>query len=80
MTQQGKDFILYMYQQFPATVGHIPMKEMVDKIEQNVRQSALDEAAELIDNNAKHLSGGGMARGVLLESRAAILSLKQKQP
>ncbi len=45
MTQQAKDFILYMYRQFPATVGHIPMKEMIEKIEQAIRLSTLDEAA-----------------------------------
>lgn len=47
LTIFGKPFIEYMNEQFPATVGHIPLKKYFDKVQE--MQEELERANNQID-------------------------------
>lgn len=44
MTEKSKQFLEYLNEQFPATVGHIPLKNMIN----DIYREGFENAAELV--------------------------------
>ena len=64
MSRTGKALLDYLHQQFPATVGHTPLVNMIDEIHKEGLVEGARRGAFIVHN---------MSRGTKSEERAAVI-------
>jgi len=74
------EIIKYLNQQFPATVGHIPIQQMINQLELEATKKGMRRAAEQCNPLHEDYRGGstGNARGTSGMIRQAILTAAEQ--
>lgn len=75
--KSAEEWLDYLHHQFPSTVGHKPLEEMVKQI----REEALREAADVCERVRKIHSNPSMQHGAenCRDSVLSLISTKEKK-